>query len=100
MADLPKLASTFEAWRMKISVELDTDYGEVMDRCRKMGLNPDMKGWDEKSRIYIHIVLPRGPTIGGESDVNVAVFWEVMKGTTARHEHWTEVELICPVIDP
>jgi len=100
MADLPKLASTFKAWRLKFSVELFIDYGEVLERCKKMGLNPDVKGWDEKSRMYVHVVLPRGPEVGGESDINVAAFWKVMEGTTARHEHWTEVELICPAIGP
>ncbi len=98
MADLPKLASTFKAWRMKISAELNTDWMEVMDRCKKMGLNPDSKGWDEKSRMYIHFVIPCGPTVDHVNDVNIAAFWEAMKGTTARHEHWTKVELICPVV--
>lgn len=100
MADLPKLASTFKAWRMKISVEFNTDLDIVLSRCKQMGLNPDMKGWDEKDRIYVHFVLPRGPAVGGESDINAAVFWRVMEGTTAQHEHWTEIDLICPAISP
>jgi len=99
MADLPKLASTFKALRMKIGVELNKDYGEVIGRCRKMGLNPDTKGWDEKDRIHVHVILPRGPA-SGKTDANVDTFWRVLEGTTARHEHWTEIDLICPVIDP
>jgi hypothetical protein len=100
MADLPKLASTFKAWRMKISVELNTDYLEVMNRCKRMGLKPNTKGWDEKSRMYIHFVIPcrPTPTVDHINDVNIAAFWEAMKGTTARREDLIKVELICSAV--
>jgi hypothetical protein len=57
MADKPKLASSFEATRISVTVSLAYVAGAIK-HCEELGLQPSVYGY-ENGRILFRVVVPK-----------------------------------------
>ena len=99
MADTPKLAGTFKAWRITLSVE-GSYFVAAVKRLKQLGLEPKVSGFNGDNRLLIIFNVPADSlsprsTFVGDNMVTD----ELPLGSLALYG-FNEVRLICPVPGP
>ncbi len=82
-----KLAGTFEAWRVTLVVEPQR-LGEVVTKCKELGLQPKGSGFTFDNKIILVVVVPHSS--GFEA------FEDAVKPFDVGYKGVQDVELICP----
>ena len=91
MAEITKLAGTFEAWRLTVGVQPYYLEG-ALKHCVALGLQPKVRGFQQEVGILFSIVIPR--CVCEHPDLNFVP--KEMGPFHGSLTHGVKVQLICP----